>query len=120
MDNLWFSFDYGSVHFVSLNSESSFPESPSGPGTHLNATDFGGSVYAQMEWLQQDLAKASANRDMTPWIVVSLHRPFYGSGANSVCDSCRIAFENIINEFGVDFVFAGHAHSVITYIFIHC
>jgi hypothetical protein len=40
--NLWYSFDYGLVHVVVINTETDFPNSPSGPGTSLNGGNFEG------------------------------------------------------------------------------
>jgi hypothetical protein len=37
VNNMWHSFDYGLVHFVSISTETDFPGAPEGPGTYLNA-----------------------------------------------------------------------------------
>lgn len=60
--NFWFSFDMGNVHVTSLSTEHDYS-----PGS------------AQLRWLEQDLARAVANRARVPWLVVTGHRPMYCS-----------------------------------------
>jgi hypothetical protein len=112
--NLWYSFDYGIVHYVIINTETDFPDAPSGPGTLLNGGNFQG-LTGQLNWLEADLQGAVANRAQVPWIVVSGHRPFFGSlpklpALPGNCDSCRVAFEPLIRKYNVDFYVAGHVH----------
>lgn len=52
--NLFWSIDYGNVHFVSISSECGYPGAP-----HEGCDE--------IEWLKQDLAKANANRANVPW-----------------------------------------------------
>lgn len=54
----WYSFDYASVHFVTISTEHSLAR---------------GSP--QMVWLQYELE--NVDRCRTPWLVVVLHRPMY-------------------------------------------
>ncbi|CAF1089387.1 unnamed protein product [Didymodactylos carnosus] len=107
--NLWYSFDYGLVHFVIINTETDFPSSPSGRGTLLNAGNFG-TKGAQLKWLENDLKKANNRRAQIPWIIVGGHRPFYSSAFDSICDICRAVFEPILIKYKVDMYFSGHAH----------
>ena len=65
-DNMFFSWELGYTHFVSMNSET--------------AIDVGNFDEAEIKWLINDLA--SVDRRSTPWIVVHFHRPMYCS-----CDS---------------------------------
>jgi len=102
--NLWYSYDYGLVHFVKINAETDFPGSPSGPGSWLNGGPFGD----QLTWLRKDLDAAAANRKNVPWIVVFGHRPWYGSA--SKCTTCQAAFEPLFQRYGVDLYFSGHVH----------
>lgn len=113
-ENLWYSFDYGLAHIVVINTETDFPNAPAGPGTTLNGGNFVG-VQGQLDWLAADLEAANANRAQVPWIIVTGHRPFYGSlpklpALPGNCDACRIAFEPLFLEYNVDFYFAGHVH----------
>ena len=59
--NLWFSFDYGQVHMVHLSSEHPYEK---------------GSE--QYEFLEEDLKKARANKNIK-WIILGTHRAFYCS-----------------------------------------
>jgi hypothetical protein len=60
---LWFSFDTGSVHVLSLCSYAGF-----------------GAGSDQYEWLLQDLA--NIDRTKTPWVVAMWHTPWYTSNAH--------------------------------------
>lgn len=102
--NLWFSYDYGMAHLVHVNMETDFDGAPSGEGTWLN----GGGEEGQLEWLEDDLKAAAANRKNVPWIIVAGHRPLYSSGG--ACKSCVKAFESLFNKYGIDIYFAGHVH----------
>lgn len=95
----YYSFDYGNIHFVCLDSEGS---SRSGSG-------------AMAQWLQADL---SANwRD---WTVAFWHHPPYSKGNhdsdNPAADSgkmkdMREIFVPILESFGVDLLLFGHEHA---------
>jgi len=93
-DQPWYSFDQGLVHVAVLSSE------------HI----------AQVEWLEQDLA--AVRRDVTPWVVVALHRPMYFTGVDGkegndykVAAFLRHAYEEVLLRHMVDLVLAGHHHS---------
>ena len=58
LSNGRYSFDVGNMHVVMM-----LTELPCGAGS------------AQYEWLQADLA--TVNRSLTPWLVVTGHRPMY-------------------------------------------
>ncbi|CAF0737657.1 unnamed protein product [Adineta steineri] len=94
--NMWYSFDYGMVHVVIINTETDFPDAPSGPNTSLNGGNFQG-LTQQLAWFERDLEAANANRDQLPAVPGN-------------CDVCRIAFEPFIVEYNVDFYFGGHVH----------
>jgi len=67
--NLYSSFNVGSVHFISIDTELYFyPE-------YYNASH----VQAQYDWLVNDLEQANIDRAQRPWIVVYGHRPLYCS-----------------------------------------
>ncbi len=63
--NLYYSWDYGNIHFIALDSESFeyFEMSP------------------QHVWLKQDLHKV--NRTKTPWVVAFWHTPWYCSNTGT-------------------------------------
>ncbi|KAK5230477.1 hypothetical protein LTR47_007619 [Exophiala xenobiotica] len=130
--NFWYSFDYGMVHFVALNGETDFPNSPeypfeadlTGNETHPTEaqtyiTDSGpfGAVdgsyskvesYQQYKWLAKDLA--SVDRTKTPWVIAMSHRPMYSSETSSYQKYIRNAFEALLLENEVDMYLAGHIH----------
>ena len=71
--DMYYSFDAGPVHFVSISTEFYY---------YLN---FGiHTVIRQHHWLEQDLRKAVLNRESTPWIVIFGHRPMYCTGKDKV------------------------------------
>ena len=113
VNNMWFSFDYGLVHFVSIDTEVDYPNSPEGRGTWGDAGPFGD----QLGWLAADLKKANANRQNVPWILVSGHRPYYASSADGLWPDSRRSFEPLFNAFSVDIVYwyASHCtHAFLT------
>lgn len=126
--NFWYSFDYGLAHFVSIDGETDYANSPewsfeeelSGNETHPKESEtyltdsgpFGpvGNVkntksYAQYKWLKKDLA--SVDRNKTPWVIVMSHRPMYSSAYSSYQKNIREAFEGLMLEHGVDAYLSG-------------
>lgn len=100
-DELYFSFDYGPIHFVVLND------------TPYRGDIAGGIGGTQIQWLRQDLTRARANRARVPWIVVNHHKPSFSSSNHSDANDTLFIRRNwppIFDEFGVDVVFNGHDH----------
>ncbi|NUP10011.1 MAG: hypothetical protein HOW73_28515 [Polyangiaceae bacterium] len=81
----WYSFDWGDVHFVGLDTE------------QMGET--------QIRWLAADLAKNEKK-----WTVVFLHKPAFSSGWHGSDDEVREAFVPIFEKYGVDIVLQGHDH----------
>jgi len=107
VENFWYSWDHGMVHFIQFNTETDFlnaPDLPGGSGAE-NAGPFA-PTGAQIEWLKKDLA--SVNRAKTPWVIAAGHRPWYVS--TSECTDCQLAFEPLLLQYGVDLVLHGHKH----------
>ncbi len=97
----YYSFDYGNIHFVSLDSY--IIESNT-----FRLFDLAGP---QVQWLQQDLA---ANNKK--WTIVYLHHPPYtmGSHNSDTEDELVKIRENIapiLEQYDVDLVLSGHSHS---------
>jgi hypothetical protein len=90
--NLYWSFDYGPVHFTMIDEYSPMPQ---------------GS--AQYTWVQNDLAAASANPN-TPWKIVVYHEPAYSAGADGDNTAVRV-YDPLIAQYNVDLVFCGHSHN---------
>lgn len=112
--NMWYSFDYGMVHFVQINTETDFgndivaPDEPGGSSSE-EAGPFGSYQNEQIDWLENDLKKV--NRCKTPWVVVAGHRPWYASVNKDTCDTCQQAFENLLIKHDVDIAVFGHVHN---------
>jgi acid phosphatase type 7 len=107
VENFWYSWDHGMVHFVQFNTETDFPNAPDEPGGEgaENAGPFAPSG-AQLAWLKNDLAHV--DRKKTPWVIAAGHRPWYISGTK--CTECQAAFEPLLLQYGVDLVLHGHQH----------
>ena len=135
--NFWYSFDYGLAHFISLDGETDFPDSPEYPfqddvegdetkptPSETEVTDSGpfGAVdgsfkdtkaFAQYKWLEKDLA--SVDREKTPWLFVMSHRPMYSSAYSSYMTHVRNAFESLLLQYGVDAYLSGYATLLATH-----
>lgn len=105
----WYSFDYGMVHVVMIDTETDFKDAPDGPygSAGLNSGPFG-AANQQIQFLEADLA--SVDREVTPWVIVAGHRPWYTTGGEG-CTSCQVAFESIMYKYGVDLGVFGHVHN---------
>ena len=91
----YYSFNYGNVHFISLDSQD----------TNRSATG------AMAQWLQSDL-----QQNTKPWIIAFWHHPPYSKGShNSDTETnlveMRTNFLPILEQYGVDLVLSGHSHS---------
>jgi hypothetical protein len=138
--NMYYSFDYGLVHWVVIDTEVDYPGAPEGQhdSHHIAQTAqhavrwqllihpcpapavlnegpgtylSSGTFGLQLPWLQADLAQAVANRKTVPWIVVVGHRPYYSSDQDDTQASSQRAFESLFIENSVDVVFWYEAHS---------
>ncbi|WP_178023587.1 metallophosphoesterase family protein [uncultured Paenibacillus sp.] len=76
-----YTFDYGFVHFVVLNTES--------------------NLKRQTAWLKEDLRKNGK-----PWTIVAMHRPAYGGNQYDKIED----WIQVFDEYGVDLVLQGHNH----------
>ncbi|KAJ5639550.1 Metallo-dependent phosphatase-like protein [Penicillium longicatenatum] len=117
LGNFWYSFDYGMVHYVQLDTETDLghgfiaPDEPNGVEAE-DAGPFSNLKNAQTKWLAKDLA--SVDRSKTPWIIVAGHRPWYasiGTDASDNCFDCKDVFEPLFLENNVDLVLSGHVHA---------
>ncbi|GFF72235.1 acid phosphatase [Aspergillus lentulus] len=115
VENFWYSFDNGMVHYIQLDTETDLghgivsPDEPTG----AEGEDSGpfGLYDQQLNWLEKDLA--SVDRAKTPWVVVAGHRPWYVSGKNqsgTICENCRKVWEPLFLKYNVDLVLSGHTH----------
>lgn len=81
----WYSFDWGDVHFVGLDTEQIGEE--------------------QAAWLDADL---QANQ--LPWTIVFAHRPPYSSGEHGGEPRFRERFVPLLERYRVALVLSGHDH----------
>ena len=97
-EGFWYSFDWGSAHFVFLDTE--VPVEVGSP---------------QRDWAEADLATARG-RGM-PWLILVFHRPPYTVGAYSVATDAdgtiemHHAIPPLADRYGVDLVLNGHDHN---------
>ena len=97
---LYYSYDYGNVHFVALDSY----------GIEAGLWRLADTTGTQVQWLKRDLA---ATRQ--PWKVVYFHHPPYSKGShNSDTDPELIPLHEkltqVLESYGVDLVLSGHSH----------
>ena len=95
---LYYSFDYGNIHFISLNSE-----------IQAWTTSSNSQMF---QWLEQDL---SANTK--EWVICYFHQPPYSKGSHNSDDVWELFMaamrQNalpILEQHGVDLVLCGHSH----------
>lgn len=93
---LVYSFSRGPVHFIMLDTE-------------MNST-IGSPQY---DFVALDLKRV--DRTMTPWIIVSMHRPMYLPTTywKDINNAARLVsdWEGLFMDHNVDIVFSGHEHS---------
>ncbi len=105
VENMWYSYDYGAVHFTAINTETDFTgaklenRGPIFPCGHF-AED---GVY--LTWLEIDLAKAASNPDVQ-WIVVAGHRNM---------NELPVEINSLFAKYGVSLYVGGHIHSYARY-----
>ena len=93
-NEMWYSFDYGPVHFIILNCE-----------RRVGITKGTG----QYEWLEKALKEAE-NKPNILWKMVMYHRPSYSSGPHGNDTLTRKHWCPLFDKYGVDFVWNGHDH----------
>jgi acid phosphatase type 7 len=95
---LYYSFDYGNIHFVSINSE------------YLPLINSDTSSF--IRWLEKDL-----ENNRSDWIIAFWHQPPYSKGThnsdrtNSRMEYTRKYINPVLERFGCDMVLTGHSHS---------
>ena len=91
----YYSFDYGNIHFVVLNSEDAIVDNPT----------------AMLDWLAADLDDTDAG-----WIIALWHHAPYSKGSHDSDTEhkmvqMRARAGPILEDHGVDLVLAGHSHA---------
>ncbi|MFN8396625.1 MAG: metallophosphoesterase [Bacteroidia bacterium] len=96
---MYYSFNYGNVHFISLNSE-------------IGSWIFSNNTPLTW-WLESDL-----QANTLPWTVVYFHQPPHSKGTHSSDNftevnmiAMRSNIAPILEQYGVDLVLTGHCHN---------
>lgn len=107
LTNFWWSMEVGPMKFIQINTETDIKDGvpPPGTGRDPDQTDLG-EPNQQLEWLENELQ--NVNRGVTPWLIVSGHRPWYGTYRG--CPGCQEVFDPLFVKYGVDLVYHGHIH----------
>ncbi len=84
-EQVWFSYDYGPAHFVSLDYRAEYDSS-------------------MITWFEQDMQQTDAN-----WKFVYLHRPSYNLGGHRTNWGAGV-YPDLYRKYQVDIVFTGHSH----------
>ena len=93
----WYSFVYGNIFVIQISSEHNFT-----------------AGSEQWVWLKNTLA--SVNRQVTPWLLVTLHRPIYSTqecetGDYVVSLHLRRELDPLFEAYKVDVVLVAHTHA---------
>ncbi|KAI6189505.1 hypothetical protein M3Y97_00015700 [Aphelenchoides bicaudatus] len=110
--SLFYSFDLGYTHMISLNTEFYY------------WTEWGTKqIENQWNWLYDDLDRANKNRKSIPWIIVFMHRTIYCTDVEGRCDENErrlreginkkgsYALEKLFYSMGVDLIIGAHEHN---------
>ena len=91
----YYSFDYGNIHFIVLDSHELYNDS------------------TQMSWCLSDIQETTQD-----WIVALFHHPIYSKGSHDTDNTSeyrsfemRENFQPILEENGVDLILNGHSHA---------
>jgi len=103
----YYSFDVESLHVVVLDSTLSKWSS--------DVDEKVDTLSRQLDWLKDDLAATVAGASSAatrPWILVMMHHPLHSLNSHhGGAPMWRRMLQPILDEFGVDFFFAGHVHN---------
>ncbi|OIQ57025.1 3',5'-cyclic adenosine monophosphate phosphodiesterase CpdA [Moorella thermoacetica] len=91
-----YSFDYGNVHIVMLDSQEEEEKGVAGD-----------ILAAQKAWLEKDLQDTDK-----PWKLVFFHKTPYYNKANRTNEEIKAAFQPLFDKYHVDVVFNGHDHAI--------
>ena len=92
LENLFYSFDFENVHFVTISSEKPYSKESK-----------------QYNFLRNDLANASLDENID-WIIFWLHKPLYLSNSqNGYTD--LIVLHELLEQYDVDLVLQGNFHA---------
>lgn len=91
----WYSFTYGNAFFLMLND---------------TVASTSAITEGQVNFMRRELSRL--DRSKIRWIFVGHHKPLYTcQSRHSPNMTGRIAWQPVIDEFGIDIVFSGHNHA---------
>ncbi len=90
-----YSYDYGPVHFIILDSET---------------IAYGTPDENEIKWFEQDLEKNAQNPN-TKWTIINIHWSFYCTPSRDIHEPTRTRLLEIIDKYHVDLVMCGHVNS---------
>ena len=97
---VFYSFDHGNVHFLSLNSE---------VYDFLNTSN---GIDRMKDWIEQDL-----DQNDKPWVIAYFHQPPYSKGSHDsdgplelVMRAMRERVIPLLEQYDIDLVICGHSH----------
>jgi len=98
-ENLYYSWNYGNIHFIALDTES--------------ILDIAYISPKQATWITHDLQ--TVDRSQYPWVIVYGHRPFYCTDTDIDChdmaDELRNDLEDVFYKYNVNLVLEAHKHN---------
>jgi len=98
----YYSFDYGSVHYVSLSSNYLDPAECYSDDEVESA-----AIAAEIDgWIEADLSGTDK-----PWRVVMMHHPAFPLGGTGTAAAMRARWIPLFERTGVDLLLVGHEHS---------
>ncbi|KAK3240763.1 hypothetical protein CYMTET_49414 [Cymbomonas tetramitiformis] len=113
--NMFYSFNFANVHFISINTETDFEGAAS---DHYTLGPAVGGFGDWVKWLEADLIQATKDRHLRPWIIVGGHRPVYtlitcdkDGMPSSDARALQKAMEDLFEKYQVDLYVSGHQHS---------
>lgn len=107
LDNFWWSIETGPLKYIQINTETDLGEGVKSPDEKQDPAQLNqGEPNQQIEWLEDQLK--NVDRDVTPWVIVAGHRPWYGSLDD--CEGCADIFDPLLTKYNVDLVLHGHIH----------
>jgi len=114
--SMWYSFNYGPVHVVSLNTETDFSDAPEGEygdsGSTLgNKCGHFAADGKYLAWLEADLKAANESRSERPWIIAMGHRTWVHRDNEPIDPEVRDVHKPLFDKYGVDLYLAGHLHA---------
>ncbi len=92
----YYSFDWGDLHVVALDTNCISP---------MNVNEMGCDAATMVSWLEADLAATKA-----PWKIVTMHRPALATGKYGVYPEVPRALLAPFEKYGVDLVLQAHNH----------